>query len=253
MKVAGRVLGALVVAGIVAVGPAHAQSSLRGDIVVSAAASLTESFTDLMRDFRRQHPNVRIRLNFASTTALVNQIQQGAPVSVFASADMSSQNRLAQSDNIAGSSRIFARNAMQIAVKPGNPLGIRSVADLSKVGTLALCVKTAPCGTYAASVLTRARVALREASITRGVDAKATLGAVTFGDADATIVYATDVRAAGKNVQAVSIPARHNARAVYGISVVRGASHPLAAQAFVDFVLSRDGQRVLKGFGFEAP
>jgi molybdate transport system substrate-binding protein len=243
--------------GLVAIGvtptSARPASSLRGDIVVSAAASLTESFTELAKRFGREYPNVRIRFNFASTTALVNQIQQGAPASVFASADLASHKRLAQPGNIVSSPRIFARNAMQIAVKPGNPLGIRSLSDLRRVDTLALCAKSVPCGVYAASVLARAGVTLDESSITRGVDAKATLGAVTFGDADAAIVYATDVRAAGKTVRTVSIPARHNVRALYGISLVRGASNRAAAQVFVNFVLSRDGQRVLKAYGFTAP
>lgn len=229
------------------------RQSLSGEIVVSAAASLTDGFATIGKEFRQLHPRARVRFNFGSTTALVTQIQAGAPVAVFASADLSSQDRLLQTGSIASSPRVFARNTMQIAVKRGNPLGIARLADLAKVGTVALCGKSVPCGVYAATVLARAGVSIPETSITRGVDAKATLAGVSFGDADAAIVYATDVRAAGKTVQAVTIPRAQNVTAVYGISVIRGASNQRLARAFVDFVMSRDGRSILARQGFLAP
>jgi molybdate transport system substrate-binding protein len=232
---------------------AHPASTVRGEIVVSAAASLTESFTALGKRFRLLYPQARVRFNFGSTTALVNQIASGAPVTVFASADLASQDRLMQSGNVVTTPRVFARNTMMIAVKPGNPQRIRSLADLANVGTVALCGKTVPCGVYAASVLQRAGVTIAESSITRGIDAKATMAGVTFGDAAAALVYATDVRAGGKSVTAVSIPSRHNVRTVYGISLVRGGPNAAVGRAFMNYVLSTEGRQVLKGFGFLAP
>lgn len=252
---AGVALLALTVSVLVWGGGAAAApaSTLRGEIVVSAAASLTESFTALGKRFRQRYPQARVRFNFGSTTALVNQIASGAPVTVFASADLASQDRLTQTGNVMATPRVFARNSMMIAVKPGNPLRIRSVADLASVGTVALCGKTVPCGVYAASVLRRAGVTITESSITRGVDAKATMASVAFGDASAALVYATDVRAAGKSVTAVSIPSRHNVRNVYGISLVRGGANAAVGRAFIAYVLSPEGRQVLKGFGFLAP
>lgn len=222
-------------------------------MTVSAASSLAEAFTDLVASFRREHPDVRVRTNFGSTTALVAQIEAGAPADVFASADLASQDRLVQSGNVVAAPRVFARNTMQIAVKPGNPLGVRGLADLPRLGTVALCGRTVPCGTYAATLLARAKVELPEGRVTRGADAKATLGAVSAGDADAALVYATDVRAAGRSVTGVAIPRGSNVVAVYGISVLRGSRRRAASQAFVDFVLSPSGRSILASHGFLAP
>lgn len=224
-----------------------------GELTVSAAASLTESFTALGRQFRQRHPKVRIRFNFASTSSLVAQVQSGAPVDLFASADMSSQDRLAASGHIVRSPRVFARNTMQIAVKPGNPLGVRGVGDLSRVGVVALCNATVPCGIYAAAVLRLSNTVLPTSMITRAIDVKAALTSVSFGDADAAIVYATDVKAAGKAVQGVVIPSALNVKAMYGLSVIRGSTNHVVAQQFVDFVLSPNGRATLKEFGFLAP
>lgn len=245
---------AVVLAALAPATAVHAhRQSLSGEIVVSAAASLTDGFVAIGTEFRRLHPRVRVRFNFGSTTALVTQIQAGAPVAVFASADLASQDRLLQAGNIASSPRVFARNTMQIAVKRGNPLGIERLADLTKARTVALCGRTVPCGVYAASVLIRSGVKLAESSITRGLDAKATLASVAFGDADAAIVYASDVRAAGKSVRGVAIPRAQNVTAVYGISVIRGAGNQQLARAFVDFVLSSNGRLILARQGFLAP
>jgi molybdate transport system substrate-binding protein len=227
--------------------------SLSGELVVSSAASLTESFTELGRAFRKANPRVRIRFNFASTSSLVNQIQAGAPASVFASADLASHDLLARSGRLATAPRIFARNSMQIVVKPGNPLKVRTVADLSRLGTIALCGKSTPCGVYAAEVLSRSGVRVRESIITRGLDAKATLASVAFGDADAAIVYLTDVKAMGKSVQGIVIPRSQNVSATYGISLVRGAPNSQASRAFLAFVMSKNGQAILARYGFRAP
>ena len=233
--------------------PPVAGRGLRGTVTVSAAASLTDALDGLVAAFLKAHPGVRVRTNVGSTSALVAQIESGAPADVFASADLASQDRLVQSGYVVAAPRIFARNTMQIAVKPGNPLGVRGLADLPNLGTVALCGRTVPCGAYAATLLARAKVDLPEGMVTRGADAKATLGAVSAGDADAALVYATDVRAAGRSVTGVAIPRGSNVVAVYGISVLRGSRNRAAAQAFVDFVLSSTGTRILASHGFLAP
>jgi len=226
---------------------------LRGVLTVSAAASLTESFTAIGRQFRKANPNVRLRFNFASTTALTAQIQAGAPVDVFASADLTSQDRLSASGNLATSPRVFARNAMQIAVKPGNPRKVRNVTDLATLDTIALCASSTPCGVYATSVLALNTTTIAASAITRGVDAKATIAQVALGDAEAALVYVTDVRAAGNSVTGVVIPAARNVRATYGVAVIRGTTNRSAALGFTDFLSSVDAQRILRQYGFLAP
>lgn len=225
----------------------------RVEIVVSAAASLRAPFSRIAQQFERKNPRVRVRLNFASTIALVTQVQAGAPVDVFASADMESHDRLAASGHVSVAPRAFARNTMQIAVKPGNPLRIRGVRDLSRVGVVALCGARVPCGVYGATVLARTQTVIPSRSITRGVDAKATIAAVSVGDAAAALVYSTDVQEAGAKVTGVAIPPSQNVRATYGISLVRSTKHRAQAQAFQNYVLSADAQRILATAGFLAP
>ena len=242
--------------GICAMGtvaPAAASSSLKGEVTVSAAASLTDSFTALAKAFRAANPKVKVRLNFGSSSTLVVQIQAGAPSDVIAAADLASVEKLVASGHVVASPRVFARNSMAIAVKPGNPEKVKSIKDLARLKTIAMCGKAAPCGVYASTVLSRAGVVVIEGNITRGVDAKATLGAVVTGDADAAIVYKTDVIAAGKSIQAVDIATASNVKAMYGIASIRGSKNGSLAKAFVDFVLSEQGLRILKGFGFQKP
>ena len=250
-----RIIGVLIV-GICAMGtiaPAAAASPLKGEITVSAAASLTDSFTALAKAFRAANPKVKVRLNFGSSSTLVAQIQSGAPSDVIAAADLSSVEKLVTSGNVVAAPRVFARNSLSIAVKPGNPEKVKSINDLARLRTIALCGKTAPCGVYASTVLARSGVKINESNITRGADVKATLGAVVTGDADAAIVYKTDVIAAGKSIHAVDIAVSSNVKAMYGIASIRGSKNGSLAKAFVDFVLSEQGWKILKGFGFQKP
>jgi len=243
-----RIVGVLLV-GICAMGtvaPAAAASPLKGEITVSAAASLTDSFTALAKAFRAANPKVKVRLNFGSSSTLVAQIQSGAPSDVIAAADLSSVEKLVTSGNVVAAPRVFARNSMAIAVKPGNPEKVKSINDLARL-------RTVPCGVYASTVLARSGVVINESNITRGADVKATLGAVVTGDADAAIVYKTDVIAAGKAIHVVDIASSSNVKAMYGIASIRGSKNGLLAKAFVDFVLSEQGWKILKGFGFQKP
>ena len=234
-------------------GAARRDAKPSGSITVSAAASLTEAFTKLGADFEKQNPKATVTFNFGSSSTLVTQIQGGAPADVFASADLATVDKLVSGGQVATTPTPFARNQMQIAVKPGNPDHLTSVSDLSGVGTVALCGTTVPCGVYAASVLKRAGVTIPESSITRGVDAKATLGAVSQGDAHAAIVYVTDVKAAGATVTAVAIPDDQNVVAVYPIAPLTSAAKPKLAKAFVAYVVSPAGQKTLARYGFLAP
>ncbi|MFM2235844.1 MAG: molybdate transporter substrate-binding protein, partial [Actinomycetota bacterium] len=235
--------------------PAQAEQiqTNRITITVSAAASLSKAYTELGKQFEQANPSIKVRFNFASSASLVSQIQSGAPTDVFAAADLTSFDKLLASGNVVKSPKVFARNSMQLIVKPSNPLGISSVADLAKASIVSLCAKTVPCGVYATTVLSRNGVVISESKITRGVDATATLNAVSTGDADAAMVYSTDALSAKKLVSVISIPVGKNVKASYGIAVVRGSKNSKQAEAFVQYVLSPAGQKVLKTFGFLAP
>jgi len=228
-------------------------SKLKGDLTISAATSLTDAFTELAKQFRKVNRGVKVRLNFGSSSTLIAQVQSGAPSDIMASADLTNLEKLVASDNVVVTPKIFARNTMAIAVKPGNPKSVRSVADLTSLPFIALCGKTVPCGVYASSVLTRAGVVITESKVTRGIDVKATLSAVANGDADAAIVYKTDVLAAKKTVVGIDIPGAQNVKAMYGIAPIRGSKNPANAKAFIDFVLSEQGWQILKSFGFQRP
>ena len=228
-------------------------SKPKGDLTISAATSLTDAFTELAKQFRKVNKGVKVRLNFGSSSTLIAQVQSGAPSDIMASADLTNLEKLVASGNVAVTPKVFARNTMAIAVKPGNPKSVRSVADLSSLSFIALCGKTVPCGVYASSVLTRAGVVIAESKVTRGIDVKATLSAVANGDADAAIVYKTDVLAAKKTVVGIDIPSAQNVKAMYGIAPIRGSKNPANAKAFIDFVLSEQGWQILKSFGFQRP
>ena len=258
VTILARLRSLIVVIPLLVVGvstPAHAErvAAKRTVITVSAAASLSKAYTELGKQFEKANPSIRIRFNFASTSSLVSQIQSGAPSDVFAAADLSSFDKLLASGNVVKSPKVFARNSMQLVVKPSNPLGISSITDLAKASVVSLCAKTVPCGVYATTILSRYGVTLAESKITRGVDATATLNAVSTGDADAAIVYATDALSAKKSISVITIPASKNVKAMYGIGIVRGSKNSKQAETFVRFVLSPAGQKVLTSFGFLAP
>jgi molybdate transport system substrate-binding protein len=222
-------------------------------ITVSAAASLAKTYTEIGKQFEKANPSIKVRFNFASSSSLVSQIQSGAPSDVVASADLSSIEKLVASANVVVTPKVFARNTMAIAVKPSNPKSVRTIKDLGSLRFIALCGKMTPCGVYASSVLTRAGVVIDESKIARGIDVKATLSAVANGDADAAIVYKTDVLAAKKNVFGIDIPSAQNVQAKYGIAPIRGSKNLANAKAFIDFVLSERGWQILKSFGYQRP
>ncbi len=225
--------------------------SLSGTVTVFAAASLTGSFGTLGKQFEAAHPGVTVRFNFAASSALAESIAQGAPADVFASASAKNMDSVVRAGD-ATDPTTFAKNAMQIAVPPDNPAGVAALADLARPGVkVALCQEQVPCGTVAEQVLDAAKLAVKP--VTLGADVKAVLTAVQLGEVDAGMVYQTDVQAAGSKVKGIAIPAEQNASTSYPIATLTEAPNEAAARAFVDYVLSAEGTRVLTGAGFARP
>lgn len=227
--------------------------ALEGRITVSAAASLTEAFGEIAKQFEARNPGVEVTSNFDASSALVEQIRQDAPVDVFASADEANMEKLVGDGLVEGTPEVFARNEAVIVTKPGNPDGIKGLADLADVGVVALCGEEVPCGKIAAKLLAEAGVTIPADRITRGQNVKATLGAVVNGDARAGIVYVTDAKAAGDGVASVRIPESPASINVYPIGVLKASGHKAVAAAFVRYVVSARGQAVLGAAGFLPP
>ncbi len=224
-----------------------------GTATVSAAASLTEAFTEIGADYESTHPDTTITFSFDSSSTLATQILEGAPADLFASADTTNMTKLTDADEVAGEPQVFARNRLVIVTKPGNPAGITSLADLADAGVISLCGEEVPCGRFAAQALEKAGVTIAESSVTRGQNVKTTLTAVTEGDAVAGIVYVTDAATAGDAVDTVEIPDDVNVIAVYPIGVLVDARNPDLAADFLAYVLSPEGQAVLGSYGFLPP
>jgi molybdate transport system substrate-binding protein len=224
-------------------------STVTGNLTVSGAASLTGAFGQIDQDFTAANPGVKVTPTFDSSGTLSQQILSGAPVDVFASADDANMKKVTDA-GLAGTSTVFARNKLVIVTKPGNPKGVKQLSDLATVGVVSLCALEAPCGKYADQILRQANVTIPPDKITRGQNVKATLTAVTQGDADAAIVYVTDAKAAGAQVASVTIPDDQNAIASYPIAALKGSKSSAAAKAYVDYVLGADGQATLQKYGF---
>ena len=221
-----------------------------GSVTVVAAASLAEPFTELGRRFEATRPGVEVEMAFAASPSVAAQVRAGAPADVVATADRVVVDTLA-AGGLTGPVRTFARNRLAVAVALGNPLGIRTIADLARPGVdLVVCAAEVPCGRLAGAALARATVAPRPRSYEP--DVKAVLGRVALGEADAGLVYVTDGRAAAGRVDTVPLGGR-DLVAEYGIAVVATSPEPPTAQAFVDFVASPAGRRLLTAAGFEVP
>jgi len=224
-------------------------ASLSGFIHVFAAASLTASFNALGISFHQANPGVGVDFNYAGTPTLVTQIEQGAPADVFASADTTNMDKLTADGFAPGASKVFARNQLEIVVAPGNPKGIKGLADLAKAGVIYISeAPTVPAGKYSLQALASAGVKVTPKSLETSVTA--VISKIELGEADAGIVYTTDVKAAGSKVQGVEIPAANNVIATYPIVTVKGTKSADVANAFINYVLSPTGQSTLATFGF---
>ncbi|MEU4715677.1 molybdate ABC transporter substrate-binding protein [Micromonospora purpureochromogenes] len=227
-------------------------SGVTGTVTVFAAASLTESFRTLGRQFEDAHPGLRVTFNFAGSSALATQITQGAPADVFASAAPRNMATVTDAGAADGSPTVFARNQLVIAVPKGNPGRVTGLADLTRPGAkVALCAEQVPCGAAAAQALAAARVPLTPVTLEQ--DVKGALSKVTLGEVDAALVYRTDVRSAAAKVDGVEFPESAGAVNDYPVVVLKDAPNPTAARAFVEHVRSDRGRAVLTDAGFQPP
>lgn len=228
------------------------RSTVSGTVTVFAASSLTAAFTDLGEAFGALHPEAEVVFSFAGSSALAAQIGEGAPADVFASADLNNMAKITDAGLGAEEPAIFTTNAAQIVVGAGNPKGITDVADLADPDLIVVsCAPDAPCGAYAQKIFDAAGASVTPKSLEENV--KAVVAKVSLGEADAGIVYVTDVLSAGDAVEGIDIPADRNVVAEYPIVVTKDARNPAAARSFVDFVLSPAGQQILTSYGFVAP
>ncbi len=251
----GTVAAALLLTSIAGCGSDDAGGSGEGEettLTVFAASSLTDSFAELGKRFERSHDGVTVTFNFAGSSDLVAQLQQGAPADVFASADQENMDKAVADDLVEGEVANFASNTLQIAVPPGNAGNVSSLQDLAKPGlNVVVCAPEVPCGAASQQVEKAGGVDIEPVSEEQAVTD--VLAKVTTGQADAGLVYVTDVIAAGDDVQGVTFPESSTAVNVYPIAPLKDSENPQLAQEFVDLVTSREGQSVLRDAGFAKP
>jgi molybdate transport system substrate-binding protein len=209
------------------------------------------TFTQLGKQFEAAHPGDTVKFSFGPSSGLAAEITSGAPADVFASAAPKNMDTVVKAGD-ASSPQDFAKNTAEVAVPPDNPGQVTSVSDLAKSSVkVALCQPQVPCGVVAAEVFKNAGITVKP--VTLQPDVKSVLTQVELGNVDAGVVYVTDVKAAGAKVKGVAIPASENASTLYPIDAITGSTHKSEAEAFVAYVLSPAGQRVLTAAGFEKP
>lgn len=223
-----------------------------GKVTVFAAASLTEAFTELGKQYEAEHDGSSVAFSFGASSDLAGQIDQGAPADVFASADEANMEKVVESGMNDGEPRNFAGNVLEIAVPKGNPAGIKNLDDFAdKALKLAICDVEVPCGNAATEVFSKAGV---DASIdSYEPDVKSVLTKVELGEVDAGLVYHSDVLAAGDRIDSIAIPKQFEVVNTYPIVAIKDAANPDGAQDFIDLVLSEDGQAEMKKWGFREP
>lgn len=248
------VAAGLVTSGCTTAGPATGtQTSTEPQrLTVYAAASLQKTFTELGDRFESAHPGTTVTFNFAGSSDLVTQLQQGAPADVFASADEKNMTKATDDKLIDGTPVVFASNTLQIVVPPGNPAEVTSFADLSAPGLkLVICAPQVPCGSATKKVSEAQGITLKPVSEENSVTD--VLNKVASGEADAGLVYRTDVQGAGARVVGVSFPHADKAVNRYPIALLAGSDHPELAREFVALVTGAEGQKVLSTAGFGKP
>jgi len=251
-----RRAAALLAAAVLAAGTAACGSGgSAGEgktLTVFAAASLKAPFTALAQSFEASHPGTKVTLSFAGSSDLATQLSQGAPADVFASADPANMAKVTGAGIAEGSPRNFASNTLTIAVPPANPAGITSFADLARPGTrVVVCAPQVPCG--AAAVAVEGKTGVRLAPVSEESSVTDVLGKVASGEADAGLVYVTDVKGAAGKVKGVPFPEAASAVNTYPIAALRGGREKNLAQAFLDEVTGAEGQKVLADAGFGRP
>lgn len=221
-------------------------------ITVYAASSLTGAFTELGTQFEENHPGVTVTFNFAGSSDLVAQVQQGAPADVLATADQANMDKATGDDLVDGDPVPFATNTLEIAVPPDNPADVQGLDDLASSDvTVVLCAPEVPCGAAAVEVEKNAGIDIRPVSEEQSVTD--VLGKVSSGEADAGLVYVTDVEAAGDDVTGIEVPDDVNVVNSYPVAVLDGSEQKDLADQFLELVAGADGQAVLADFGFGPP
>jgi molybdate transport system substrate-binding protein len=256
MKVARRVAALAAVALLAAGLPALAAAD-KTELAVYAAASLKEAFADLASAFEKAYPGVKVQLNLAGSQELRTQIEQGARADVFAAADLEHMRAL-EKQGLVGRPAVFARNEPVIVVPRGNPAAIHALEDLRKTRRLVIGAPEVPIGSYTVRIFEAAankhgaafRAQLEAAVASRELNVRQVLAKVTLAEADAGIVYRTDALAAKDKVEVVAIPSELNVIAGYPIATVVASARPALARAWVEMVLSPQGQGRLAALGF---
>jgi molybdate transport system substrate-binding protein len=221
-------------------------------LTVYAAASLTEVFTQLEPRFEGARPGVDVVFNFGASSDLAQQIVNGGPADVFAAANTATMRTVADAGLVDGEPAVFATNVLEIVTPPGNPAGVTSFADLARPDLqVVVCAPQVPCGSAAESVERATGVTL--SPVSEEPDVKSTLAKVTSGNADAGLVYATDVAAAGDDVQGIPFPEAAQAANDYPIAVVADAPAADLARQFQELVSGAEGREVLGSAGFGSP
>ena len=235
-----------------AAGSASAAGKVTGTVVVFAATSLTEAFDKIGAQFEAAHPGVTVKFNYNGSSSLATSINQGAPADVFASAAPKNMETVTSAGNASGTPQDFARNTGEIMVEKGNPKNIKSVSDLANPALkVVVCAPAVPCGQVATAIFKNAGVTVKPVSEEQNVGGVVTK--VTLGEADAGIVYVTDVKANEGKATGVAIPADQNDITAYPIAQLKDAPNASGAAAFISYVLSPAGQQVLASFGFLPP
>ncbi len=220
-------------------------------MTVFAASSLTEAFQDEQQTLVGKYPSLQLTYSFSGSTTLVTQILAGAPADVIATADPVSMQQLV-SAGLVDTPTVFANNLLEIAVAPGNPKHITGLADLANPALKVVIEDPSqPAGKYTAEALANLGIVVHPVS--EPLDVKSTLATVTSGNADAAVVYVSDVVSAGSTVTGVPIPASQNIIAVYPIAILKSSKNQAADKAFVNEIVSGTGQQALKNAGFLPP
>ena len=242
-----------------------------GGLTVFAASSLKESFTEAGTQFREDNPMLTdLQFSFQGSQMLVAQLQQGAPADVFASADKANMDKAVQAGVIDGEPQELVHNVLTVVLPNNNPANIQTLHDLARPGVkLSLADSSVPVGQYSEQVFDKLAADPDYGSdfkqkvlanvVTREDNVRQVLTRVQLDQVDAGIVYTTDALAANsassgtvQPVKTIEIPTQYNVVAVYYIAPVKGAPHPNAAQAWITYLLSQDGQAILAKYGFVA-
>ena len=241
--------------------PDSTKVTLTGRITVFAAASLTDAFNEIGTAFKAANPRAEVAFNFAGSQALRTQLEQGARADVFASADTVQMGNAVTSGAVNDAGKIFVHNSLVVITPTGSSGGVNTLADLARPGVkLVLAASTVPAGNYSRRALTNMEkdpdygagfsTRVLKNLVSEQTDVKQVVAQVALGQADAGIVYSTDAQASIGQLKRIDIPTTFNVFADYPIAIVKGTGNAATAHGFIDFVVSKDGQAILKKYGF---